>query len=73
MTTPTDTELLDKVKEAMSTLLDGGVVKSYSINGRQLEHFSLKELMDLRTQLQVNISANDSRPRTGHVTFEDAQ
>ena len=48
----TTQEMLDKVNDAIYALMNGGAVLSYSIGGRNLQHYSLKELVDLRGILQ---------------------
>lgn len=42
---------LQKVRDAIDALMDGGAVQSYEINGRQLSHYSLSQLMDLEKRL----------------------
>jgi hypothetical protein len=42
---------LQKVRDAIDALMDGGAVQSYEINGRQLSHSSLGQLMALEKRL----------------------
>lgn len=42
---------LQKVRDAIDALMDGGAVQSCEINGRQLSHCSLAQLMDLEKRL----------------------
>ncbi|MDC0347589.1 hypothetical protein OAN47_04160 [Planctomycetota bacterium] len=42
---------LQKVRDAIDALMDGGAVQSYEINGRQLSHYSLGQLMALEKRL----------------------
>jgi len=52
----TDSEMLVKINEAITTRLNGGAVQSYSINGRNLQYVTLQELWQLRRDLEVAIS-----------------
>jgi hypothetical protein len=56
VTAATDAEMLVKVNEAITAVLNGGAVQSYSIAGRNLQRCTLKELWDLRTKLEQAIS-----------------
>lgn len=69
MATPTTQEMLDAVKTAIKSILDGGAVASYSIGGRNLQHYSLRELMDLQKELQAGLAAEKGKRRT-YVQFE---
>jgi len=51
-------EMLDAVNDAIKAQLDGGVVKSYSVNGRQLSRYSLDELVRLRNTLKADVAAS---------------
>lgn len=64
MATPTNQEMLDKTNEAIQALLNAGAVQSYNIGGRNLQHYSLKELMDLRQVLQAALSSEKGNART---------
>lgn len=50
--------LLDNVNDAINAILTGGAVQSYSVNGRNLSRMSLKDLRELRRELQSE--ANNS-------------
>jgi len=56
--------MLNAVNQAISARLNGGAVNSYSIGGRELQYISLKELLDLRSQLQKEIGATKTGTRT---------
>lgn len=64
MATPTNQEMLDAVKEAIQARLTGGAVRTYSINGRDIEYYSLTELYDLKRKLERAISADNGNGRT---------
>jgi hypothetical protein len=68
LVTPTDSELLDAVKSAMSGTLSRNA-QAYTVNGRSLTSLSLSELMKLRDYLEGKVAeaAGDIRP--GVVTF----
>jgi hypothetical protein len=64
--------LLDNVEAAINSILTGGAVKSYSLNGRQLERMPMKDLTDLRDRLIRQIAAETSSPGTVNlVEFSD--
>ena len=63
----TDAEMLAAVETAIQNILTGGAVQSYSVPGRSLSHYSLKELMELRDQLKARTTASLSR--TNFATF----
>ena len=49
--------MIDNVNIAINAILTGGVVQSYSINGRQLSRYSLKDLRELKDSLTAELSA----------------
>jgi len=53
MATYTDAEMLEKVREAIYTIMDKG--KSYSINGRTYTRQDLTDLADLETRYQKRV------------------
>ena len=69
----TTEQRLAKVRAAIDALMDGNAVQSYSINGRDLSHYSLGSLMALEKMLlsQLNSERNDNM--TNYVRFKDAQ
>ena len=60
-----------KVRDAIDALMDGGAVQSYEINGRQLSHYSLAQLMDLEKRLLAMVNSERSDQSTNFVRFED--
>lgn len=62
---------LQKVRDAIDALMDGGAVQSYEINGRQLSHYSLAQLMDLEKRLLAMVNSERSDKSTNFVRFED--
>jgi len=52
-------------------LMDGGAVQSYEINGRQLSHFSLAQLMELERRLVSQLNNERVDNLTNYVKFED--
>jgi hypothetical protein len=70
MTVPSKQTMLDNVEIAINNLMAGGAVQSYSIGGRNLQKYSLRELMDLRDQLRKEIDAARTTPTKTYATFE---
>lgn len=66
---PTKQEMLDTLETAINTKMTGGMVRSYSIGGRNIQYESLSELLKMRKQLQNEISAGKSR--TIYAKFEN--
>ena len=62
---------LQKVRDAIDALMDGGAVQSYEINGRQLSHYSLAQLMDIEKRLLAMVNSERSDQSTNFVRFED--
>ena len=60
---------LTKVRDAIDALMDGGAVQSYEINGRQLSHYSLSQLMDLEQQLMKQLANEQSGGASNYVRF----
>ena len=56
-------ELLQAVNDAITNILSGGAVQDYEIAGRKLRRYSLRELMDLRHQLNREIAAEQGSNR----------
>lgn len=68
----TDTQsLLTAVNNAILAVLNGGAVQSYSIGGRNLQRYSLKELRDLKAELLAQLAAETSGGTTNYADFED--
>ena len=70
MANSTETRL-QKVRDAIDALMDGGAVQSYEINGRQLSHFSLAQLMELERRLVSQLNNERVDNLTNYVKFED--
>lgn len=64
---------LQKVRDAIDALMDGGAVQSYEINGRQLSHYSLTQLMDLEKRLVKQLADEQSGGNTNFVRFGRAK
>ena len=64
---------LQKVRDAIDALMDGGAVQSYEINGRQLSHYSLTQLMDLEKRLVKHLADEQSSGNTNFVRFGRAK
>jgi len=64
-------ELLTAVESAIETILNGGAVQSYSINGRNLQRMSIQELRALRGELkkEVAISRKSENSSTNFPRF----
>lgn len=68
MAAPTDAQLLENVKTAINTILTGA--QSYTIAGRQLTRANLKDLFELKKQLEAKIRKASSNPGTvAHARF----
>ena len=63
----TKAEMLEAVNNAINTRLNGGLAQSYSIDGRNVQYITLKELMDLRSKLQNEI--NSGKDTRNYVSF----
>ena len=59
----TNQEMLDAVNNAIHQKMTGGAVQSYSISGRNIQYYSLKELIDLRHELQISLTAEQGGAR----------
>ena len=53
----TTQEMLTAVNTAIHNLMTGGAVASYRIGDRNIQYMTLKELMDLRSQLQQEVAS----------------
>lgn len=73
MATPTTQEMLDAVRTAIHAILTGGAVQSYSISGRNIQKYSLKELRDLEKELkrEINDAAGVGRNYAKFVNADD--
>lgn len=68
MAVPTNQEMLDNLNTAINARLSGGAVQSYSHNGRNIQSFSLGDLMNLRKQLQAAV-ASERGDCTSYASF----
>ena len=64
---------LQKVRDAIDALMDGGAVQSYEINGRQLSHYSLSQLMDLEKRLMTQLANEQSGGSSNYIRFKGAK
>lgn len=54
---------LDAVQSAIRALISGGAVKRYTIGSRQLERFSLAELIELESRLKAEVAKEEAAER----------
>jgi hypothetical protein len=54
---------LDAVQSAIRALISGGAVRRYMISGRQLERFSLAELIELENRLKADVAREEAAQR----------
>ena len=54
---------LDAVQAAIRSLISGGAVKRYTIGSRQLERFSLAELIELENNLKADVAKEEAAQR----------
>lgn len=69
--TPTDTTpagIVALIDGAIADILAGRAVQSYTIGGRNLQHYSLGELKNLRAEYQKLLSSSRGRS-TNYVSF----
>jgi len=64
----TKQEMLNNVDSAIDSLMTGGAVQEYTLNGRNIRKYSLTELMKLKEQLKSEIRAEAGSVRT-YVKF----
>lgn len=65
-------EMLDAVNNAINARLTGGAVASYSVNGRDIQYISLRELRELKNELQAQLAGEKGSART-FVSFRNPQ
>ena len=53
--------------------MDGGAVQSYEINGRQLSHYSLGQLMALEKRLLDQLNSERTDSMKSYIRFENPQ
>lgn len=70
-TVPTTQQMLDNVRIAINSKIVGGAVQSYTISGRNIQSYSLKELMDLEKLLIERLSAEQYGGATNYAGFAD--
>jgi len=58
---PSASELLSVVENAINSLLSNRPIQSYSIGDRNIRYLSLKELYELRRQLQAEVAAENGQ------------
>jgi len=63
--------MLDNVETAINNILSGGAAQSYSINGRNLNRYPLKELYDLRASLRLEVARAESGGTTRLAEFQE--
>lgn len=70
MTAPTKATMLENVETAINNIAAGGAVQSYSIGGRNLQRYTLTELLKLRDQLKKEIASESGTGTRTYVQFE---
>ena len=61
---------LEAVRSAIDQILSGGAVAQYELNGRQLSHYSLNQLMDLEKHLIKQLNAERPDNMTNYVRWK---
>ena len=67
----TASEQLSAVQDAIHAILSGGAVKAYTIAGRTLDKYSIKELRELEKSYQAQVNAQTRGSKTNLVRFDD--
>lgn len=57
--------MLDNVNTAINNILTGGAVQAYSISGRNIQKCTLKELRELKADLETQIAAGSADMTVG--------
>jgi hypothetical protein len=63
MAEPTIATMLENVRTAINNLLAGQAVQSYTISGRNVQRYSLKELRELEAGLMARQAAEQGGTR----------
>lgn len=58
---PTNAELLETVRGAISAILTGGAIQEYEIAGKSIKKYSLKDLQEYERELMSRIAAESPR------------
>lgn len=66
----TAAEMLSAVQDAIYAILTGSVVKSYSIGGKEIEKYSIKELRELEKEYQAKVAAETSGGTKNFARFD---
>jgi hypothetical protein len=69
MTEPSVATMLENVRTAINNLLTGNVVQSYSINGRNVQKYSLNELLELEKSLMAREAAETTGGTAAYAGF----
>ncbi|HPM42522.1 MAG TPA: hypothetical protein PLV52_01680 [Candidatus Omnitrophota bacterium] len=69
MAEPTYEELLEILKTAIKTRMEGGAVKSYSISGRNIQYAELDELRAMLKDLETKVAGKKSN--TTYARFDN--
>ena len=69
MPLPTDEELVEILKTAIKTKLEGGAVRSYTISGRNIQYEGLDVLEKLLEKYEKRVAAKKSK--TTYARFDN--
>lgn len=71
MPVPTTQEMIDAIDSAIYALMTGGAVKSYSLEGRALDRYSLTELRSLQRDYRQRLALEQGGALTNYASFAD--
>ena len=63
-------DILDALESAILARMTGGAVNAYTINGRNLQYMTLKEMQDFRDRLKREIASGTPGGTTTYASFE---
>ncbi len=64
-------QIIDALNDAILAKIQGNVVQSYSVNGKDIKYMSLDQMRKFRMELQTEISASTGGGSINYVDFPD--
>jgi len=69
----TTQQIIDALNDAILAKIQGNVVQSYTVNGKDIKYMSLKDLREFRKELMAEIAQANGEGNVNYADFTDTR
>jgi len=69
----TTQQIIDALNDAILAKIQGNVVQSYTVNGKDIKYMSLKDLREFRKELMAEIAQAKGEGNVNYADFTDTR